>query len=171
MIKLFDVANGGLVPTIHTESMETLQVIKKKYPKEYIKIYQFLFYMSCKNPDENPYFDVPEIEKEEVIMKQLAATFNTDDEEIREGVKFVGKLYETPLSRAYDASKIFLDKLSEIIKDTNISLGKDGNATELFAMVSKFDNVRSSFKGAFRDLQEEQKGSGRGNVPVAYDQR
>ena len=40
------------------------------YPDDYLKIYQYLFYMTCPNPDMNPFFHTPEHEKEEVSIKR-----------------------------------------------------------------------------------------------------
>lgn len=171
MIKLFDIEKGKLVPTIHCETMLTLKRIKEKYPTEYLKIYMFFFYMSCNNPDENPYFDIEEIEKEAIILRELGAKFTTEDEQIKDGLKFVRQLYETPTMRAYNAIKKFLDELSDKISNTPIQLGKEGNATEIFTMATKFDSIRNSYKGLYRDLMTEQQSKSRGDAHIAYDQR
>ena len=81
MIKLFDIQNGVLVPTEHCYALKALKDIMDIYPEEYMKVYQYLFYMSCPNPDVNPFFDVREHEKEELILTQLQAEFSTEDED------------------------------------------------------------------------------------------
>jgi hypothetical protein len=48
--------------------------------------------------------------------------------------------------------------------------GRDGSATALLRIAERFDAVRQSFKGVYRDLQEEQQSSVRGGQRLAYDQ-
>jgi hypothetical protein len=171
MIHLFDIQNGKIVPTKHCEAMETLQVIKRNYPQDYLKIYLYFFYMSCYDSSENPYFNIEEIDKENLIMKQIKGTFLTDNEDIREGLKFVQKLYETPMVRAYLSMKVFIDKWSHLVYNANLSTGKEGNAQELFSMISKFDSIKVPYQGVLKDLLAEQKGNARGNAHVPYDQK
>ena len=66
--KLFDIQNGKVVPTEHCYTLKSLKDIMDNYPDDHLKIYQYLFYMTCPNPDMNPFFHTPEHEKEEVIM-------------------------------------------------------------------------------------------------------
>ncbi len=42
--KLFDIQNGTVVPTEHCYTLRTLKNIMEKYPDNYLKIYQYLFY-------------------------------------------------------------------------------------------------------------------------------
>ena len=58
MIKLFDIQNGVLIPTEHCYALKVLKDIMDTYPDDYMKVYQYLFYMSCPNPVVNPFFDV-----------------------------------------------------------------------------------------------------------------
>ena len=54
LIKLFDVQNRTVVPTEHCFTLKALKDVMDEYPDEYLKIYQYLFYMTCPNPDMNP---------------------------------------------------------------------------------------------------------------------
>ena len=56
IIRLFDVQNGVVVPTEHCYTLKALKDIMDKYPEDYLKVYQYLFYMTCPNPDLNPFF-------------------------------------------------------------------------------------------------------------------
>ena len=47
------------------------------YPEDYLKIYQYLFYMTCPNPDMNPFFYTPDIDKENLIMQQILGNIET----------------------------------------------------------------------------------------------
>lgn len=170
MIKLFDIANGQIVPTEHCYSLKFLKDIMVEYPESFLDVYAFLFYMSCPNPDLNPFFDTLEHEKEELILSQLHVDFSTEDEPIILALELCKKLYETPTYRAYMGIKSMLDRLAKYMETTEIQHGRDGNINSLVNAASKFEQIRLSFKGAYKDLMEEQKSQVRGNSTLAYDQ-
>ena len=140
------------------------------YPDEYLRIYSYLFYMTCPNPDLNPFFDVPEQDKEELILKEVNGDFTTEDDSIVHALKMCAKLYETPTYRAYQGIKIFLDNMATSLATETLTFGRDGSSPSLLRMAEKYDEVRQSFKGVYRDLQEEQQSSVRGGQNLAYDQ-
>jgi hypothetical protein len=51
-----------------------------------------------------------------------------------------------------------------------VTSGRDGSATAILRIAERFDQVRQSFKGVYRDLQDEQQSSVRGGQNLAYDQ-
>jgi hypothetical protein len=63
-----------------------------------------------------------------------------------------------------------LDRLATYMEHTPIQHGRDGNITPLVNAAAKFEQIRGSFKGAYKDLMEEQKGTVRGGQNLAYDQ-
>lgn len=170
MIKLFDLQNGVIVPTEHCHNLIVLKKIMDEYPEDFMKIYSYLFYMSCPNPDLNPFFDVREHEKEDLILAQLEAEFSTEDDEIVNALNFCRKLYETPTYRAFMGIKTMLDRLGSYMENTAITHGRDGNITAIVNAAAKFEQIRVSFKGAYKDLMEEQKSQVRGGQNLAYDQ-
>lgn len=170
MVKLFDIQNGVIVPTEHCYNLAFLKRIMDEYPEDYMKVYSYLFYMTCPNPDINPFFDVREHEKEELIMTQLDAEFSTEDDDIIIALDLCKKLYETPTYRAYMGIKSMLDRLAAYMEHTSIQHGRDGNITAVVNAAAKFEQIRGSFKGAYKDLMEEQKGTVRGGQNLAYDQ-
>ena len=100
-IRLFDIQNDKVIPSEHCYILKSLKDIMDNYPENHIKIYQYLFYMTCPNSDINPFFFVPELDKEELILKEIDADFSTEDEDIHLALKFCEKMYATPTSRAY----------------------------------------------------------------------
>lgn len=170
LIRLFDIQNGKVIPTEHCYSLYFLKNIMDEYPDEYLKIYHYLFYMTCPNPDLNPFFNVPEMDKEELILKEIDAEFSTEDDMILHAKGIMEKMYQTPTYRAYVGLKSMLDRLARYMETTDIEHGRDGNITALVNAAAKFDQIRQSFKGAYQDLQEEQKSSVRGGQNLAYDQ-
>lgn len=169
LIRLFDIQNGKVTPTEHCYTIEYLKNLMEEYPLDYLKIYAYLFYMVCPNPDLNPYFNAPEHEKEEIILQDIAAEFSTEDDMIIHALERTRKMYETPTYRSYIGMKKMLDRLATYMENTEITHGRDGNITALVNAAKNFDAIRSSFKGVYKDLQEEQSSSVRGGKNLAYD--
>lgn len=135
-----------------------------------MSVYAYLFYMTCPNPLLNPFFDVPDTDKEEMILREVKADFSPDEVLIEAALGFCHTLYQTPTYRAYNGIKIMLDNLADYMGNTAITHGRDGNITALVNAAAKFELIRASYKGAFKDLMEEQKSSVRGGANMAYDQ-
>ena len=170
LIKLFDIVNNKVVPTEHCYTISSLNDIMTEYPEDYLKVYTYLFYMTCPNPDLNPFFNVPEHENEEIIMSEIDMDVSTEDDLIIRGMNTCKKLYETPTYRTYVGIKSMLDRLAHYMETTEIQHGRDGNITALVNAAAKFEQIRQSFKGAYKDLAEEQQSQVRGNIGLAYDQ-
>jgi hypothetical protein len=169
MVRLFDVQNGKVIPSEHCYTLKSLKDVMDNHPIEYLRIFTYLFYMTCPNPDMNPFFDVPETEKEEMILKEVDADFSTDDEYVYAALQMCKKMYETPTSRAYFGIKIALDNMATFMATEKPTSGRDGSATALLRIAERFDQVRQSFKGVYRDLLEEQQSQVRGGQNLAYD--
>ena len=170
MIRLFDVSNGKVIPSEHCYTLKFLKDIMDEYPDDHLKIYSYLFYMTCPNPDMNPFFDIPETDKEEIILKEIDAEFSVEDDLVIAGLKMCERLYQTPTYRAYLGIKIFLDNMAKSMATEQLTFGRDGSSPALLRMAEKYDGVRQSFKGVYRDLMEEQQSSVRGRQNLAYDQ-
>lgn len=169
-IKLFDIQNGIVVPSEHCYTLTTLHKLMINYPEDHLKIFQYLFYMSCPNPDMNPFFNLVEADKEEIIMSEIDADFSPEADGIPQALQFCIKLYETPTMRAYNGIKKALDRIATYMSNTPITDGRDGNINQIRAMAKDFDDIRQSYKGALRDIQDEQKSHVRGGTGLAYDQ-
>lgn len=170
MIRLFDIVNSKVIPSEHCYTISSFKEIIETYPEECSNIFAYIFYLSCPNPDLNPFFDVPEVDKEELVRREVGGDFDSDDELIMNALDVAKKLYETPTVRAYMGIKTMLDRLAKYMETTEIEHGRDGNITALINAASKFEAIRQSFKGTLRDLEEEQKSTVRGNQRLAYDQ-
>jgi hypothetical protein len=170
--KLFDIENHKLIPTEHCYTIKWLKDIMDEYEEdhEYLKVYMYLFYMCFPNPDENPYFHFKESEKEITILEDIEANFSTEDDSIQIALRNIRKMYETPTSRAYEGIAGMMDKLAIFMKTSTITTGRDGNMNAIISAAKNYDAIRNSFKGAYKDLQEEQQSHIRGNKNVGYDQ-
>ena len=170
IVKLFDIQNGKVIPTEHCYTLKALKVVMDNYPDDYLKIYQYLFYMTCPNPDLNPFFYTPDLDKESLILEQIDAEFSTEDQDVFIALQFCQRMYETPTSRAYKGIATMLDRLGRYMETTPITHGRDGNITALVNAAKNYEAIRASFKGAYKDLQEEQSSRVRGGIGMAYDQ-
>jgi hypothetical protein len=170
MVRLFDVQNNKVIPTEHCHALAFLNILMIDYPDTYMAIYQYLFYMSCPNPDLNPFFNLPEHEKEDIIIEEVGLEESPEDGKIRYALEMCKKLYETPTYRAYVGIKSMLDRLATYMQVTAIEHGRDGNINSMINAAAKFDQIRQSYKGALVDMKEEQESSVRGGAGLAYDQ-
>lgn len=169
MIRLFDLQNGKVIPTEHCYTIGYLKDIMDEYPEDYLSVYAFLFYMTCPNEDLNPYFNMNEGEKEEIIMRDVRGNFTTEDPLVIIALSNMLVMFTTPTSRAYTGIKIALDNMGEVMATTKPTFGRDGSATALLRIAEKFDSVRQSYKGVYKDLQDEQSTRTRGGGSLAYD--
>lgn len=170
MITLFDIQNGKVVPSTHCHTLKFLKDIMDAYPIEYLQIYAYLFYMTCPNPDLNPFFHFPEEEKEQVILEEVQAEFSTEDDLVVKALKRCRSMYETETSRAYYGIKTVLDNIAKYMGTTAITDGRDGNIAQIGRIAKDFDAIRQSYKGAYKDIMDEQQSSVRGGQDLAYDQ-
>ena len=101
LIKLFDIQNDKVVPTEHCYSLKFLKDIMEAFPETYLNVYQYLFYMTCPNPDLNPFFNLPEHEKEDMIVEEIQMEESSEDELIQMALIKCQKLYR------YESSYLF----------------------------------------------------------------
>ena len=170
LIRLFDIQNGKVIPSEHCYTLKFLKEIMEDYPDTYLTVYQYLFYMTCPNPDMNPFFNLPEYEKEDIIIEEIGLEESPEDAKIRYSLEMCTTLYETPAYRAYKGIKSMLDRLAKYMETTQIEHGRDGNINSLVNVAAKFEQIRHSYKGAFTDMKEEQESTVRGGAGLAYDQ-
>lgn len=170
MIRLFDIENGKVTPTEHCYTLKFLRDITEEYPLEYLSIFQYLFYMSCPNPDMNPFFNVPELDKEDMVLQEIGANFSPEEELIQVALQKTRLLYETRTYRLYKSFGIMLDRLGKYMEITPIEHGRDGNISALVQAAKNIDAIRQSFKGVEKDHLEEMKTQVRGGQQLAYDQ-
>jgi hypothetical protein len=62
-----------------------------------------------------------------------------------------------------------LDRISNYLSTAQITDGKDGNIAQIRALAKDFDGIRQSFKGVYKDLQDEQSSKVRGGIGLSYD--
>jgi hypothetical protein len=169
MIKLLDIENNKVIPTVHCKTIKWLSTIEEKFPDNYLKIYGYIFYMACPS-QENPYFNLPMEIREETVIEDLGIDFSLEEDEIIEALEKATKMYETPTVRAYNGITTMLDNLTEYMSTTAVTAGRDGNINSLLRIAKEFDAIRQSYKGIAKDLEAEQQTHVRGGQQLGYDQ-
>ena len=102
-------------------------------------------------------------------MAEIEGEFSIEDDTVFTALQFCQRMYETPTSRAYKGMSAMLERLAKYMETTQITAGRDGNINSLVAAAKNFDQIRASFKGVYKDLQEEQSSKVRGGQGLAYD--
>jgi hypothetical protein len=169
-IRLFDIENGKVKASEHCYTIEILKQIMKAYPKNYTKVFTYYHYTCCLNDEDNPFANVPESDKEEIILKEIGADFSLDDELIIKGLELCKKLYSSPTYETYLSIKTMLEKFGKFMKTTPITDGKDGNILSLLRVAEKYDEVCKSFEARYKAFKEEQSSQTRGGQSLGYDQ-
>lgn len=170
MIRLFDIENGKVIPSEHCYTLAFLKAIMDAYPETHTKIFAYLFYKACPNPDLNPFFNVPEEDREGMIVDELKLDVDLGAEPIQQALQKLQTLYETRTYRLYRSFGIMLDRLGKYVETTPIEHGRDGNISSLIQAAKNIQDIRQQFKGLEKDHLEEQKTLVRGGQMLAYDQ-
>lgn len=172
-INLFDIKNGVARITNHCHTIWYLKDIIDMYGEaNAVKIFIIFQYMADMNPDSNPFANVNEVEKIEVIIRavcpELSISIDWDDELILECIELTRKLFETPTYRTYLASKRLIDKFTVQLDSVSISLYKDdGNVGEIKKGYEMYEVVKEGAKRAFKEFEQENgKVIGRGGRTV-----
>lgn len=167
-IRLFELEGKIVKPTEHCYMISWLKRIIDDYPDNHTKVFAYIYYISYLGPD-NPYFNIPDVDREDKIIRDLQPEFNIEDPAILYAIDQCKELFLTPTMRSYDAIKSMLENLNTYLKHTEITDGRDGNIGALLRVAKEFKNVRESFKGVYEDVQEENKVRARGSSKLPYD--
>lgn len=155
-VNLFDVEDKNLVPGQACYMIPWLERIMKLYPNNYIQVYKYIFFTTCRN-STNPYVNLPEDTREQVILSDLAPIkFSLEDDVILDTIEKCKKLYETPVLRTFLGAKKMLDKVGQFLDTEEITTGKDGNASEIRAMLKELSTYWENYNKLENVLKEEQ---------------
>jgi hypothetical protein len=156
LVNLFDVEDKKLIPSQACYAIPWLERIMKQYPDEYIQIYKYIFFTTCPDGTINPYVNLPEDEKEAVVMADLSPIkFSLEDDVIIDTLEKCKKLYETPVLRTFVGAKKMLDKVGRFLDSEEITTGKDGNASEIRAMLKELSIYWEHYNKLENVLKEE----------------
>lgn len=168
MIQLFDIKEKKVVPSANSYLIPELKTIIDKFPDEYLKVLQYVAFMTI--PDgTNPYIQLPEENRENVILSDLNPfNFSVDNEYIQKAIEKCEWLFETPSLRIVQGAKKMLDEMAKNLGKP-LTFGKDGNATDMRGIMKEIRGYRQDYVEMENALKEEQS-KVRGNLHMRYDQ-
>ncbi len=173
VVELFEVEGGKLVPTKHCYALSFLKNIMDEYNKdsEYLEIYKYIFYMTCPYPKKNPFFNLPEHEKEAAILAAMNIKVSLDDSLIEVAKKECLKLYDSRGVRVYKSMALAVENISKYMQEAIPTDGRDGNLNALIKAIEHYPKMRESFEKAENAFIATLIGKKvRGEEDTAYDQ-
>lgn len=155
-VKLFDIKEGVARPTEHCYTIGYLKDILDEYGENAPKIFLYLHYMCSLNPEDNPFANRPEIEKKEIIVRNICPEIDIDTPLIETALDLVRDLYETPNYRAYKSFKNVMDKISYAIEFAKVHVTKeDGNSGEIQKAIKVYNDIKLNCREAYKEMLDE----------------
>lgn len=168
MIKLFDIRLGKPVLNPEYNSSKTFVAIEESLGGIWL---QYIYYLTSYDADSNPYINVEETLKSDVITEQLGLTLAdlTFDQQslLNEGISLATKIYVTPMVRLYKDMVLALDKVADYFNNLKVN---DKNYKDFVKTLKDYKTITETYKVARKDMKEEIKNSKlRGNKKTGYD--
>lgn len=169
--RLFDIKDKIAIPTEHCYTVAAFKNVIDEFGENSGKIFALCHYMYSLNEKTNPFANIPEPEKEEVIVRQICPELDTDNQIVREALEMTAKLYETTIQRLFKGWKINIDKLGIYLQKAEWIDGKEGNMSQILALAKGYRDLRDAYNQAYKEYQEEQGiETTRGGARLAYDE-
>ena len=171
--KLFELNGKVIIPKEDCFIIKPIANMMDKFPKEKLQLIAYLHYMCSMTPADNPYADVPEVDREDQIVKDLELfKVNLDDPIIKKALVCVQEKYFTTFYGIYTGIKAAMDSFGKKLKVIDIDFNsKDGNANAIMAFAKNYEQLRNSFKTAYKDFDEETGNVRiRGGGKLSYDE-
>ena len=166
---IFDIDNNHIVINPNCLLIPELKAVVDKYknPIPALSFLHFRYY------PKGPYVNVPEEDKDEIILADFPGEYTLEDEEMIAAINKVDFLCTSPTYRYYLDTKCLMEKLGKYGKDSVITSGRDGNQTAMKSQLKDAGKIFSDFKELEKLAAEEIdqfKSRIRGGKRVAYDQ-
>lgn len=171
-VELFKIQDGKIVLNEICYTSKTLKDVVEVFKDNdnYMKVFTFLFYMYCPHPNKNPYVNVPEHEKEDLLIHECEIDFSLDEPVFEAAKVYCEKLYLTPTRRFYLDCKVGLEKQGTYLRDTKITTGRDGNDTTYLATLKAVGAINDQFAKVEKAYEAELQAAVRGGGQKAYDE-
>lgn len=166
---IFDVENNHVVITPTCLLIPELKAVYDAY-KDPIPAFCYLHFRYA---PKGPYCNVPEEDKEEIVLMDFPGEYTLEDPVMQEAVKKIEFLITTSTYRYYLDNKVLIEKLGHYARTTPITAGRDGNFTSMQAQIKSVGKTIQEFRDLEKVVQEEideYKSRVRGEKRKAYDQ-
>lgn len=169
MDRLFDEIGGKVVISVKYKGFKDFEnLLSIKDGGKWIK---YVYYMTCYNLEENPFINMPDDMRENVILEQLSLSKDSLDRKdviiLEKALELGMKIYETPIVRLYKQIKRALDKIGRYFEDIVVN---DKNYKDVVKTLKEYSEIREVYKISEKDLLDEiNQGKIRGNKARSYD--
>jgi len=167
--EIFDTDNGHVVINPNCLLIPELKAISESYNNP-IPPLSFLYF---RYSPKGPYCNVPEEDKEEILLEDFPGEYTLEDEVMIRAQEKMALLYTTPTYRYYQDNKVLLEKLGKFGRTAAITAGKDGNINALLSQIKSVGKTMGEFAQLEKFAQQEfdeHKSKVRGGKNKAYDQ-
>ena len=157
-VKLFDLVNGEIVPSIHCKTISSFVNLEEEYGPNTGKICACFHYMLSLNPEDNPFAYYPEEGKWQAINESVLPELPLDVQGnlvLSLALSQAREMYETSPYRVYKAFKNLLDKLVVSIDNSTIDLTKDsGNIAQIKGVVAAYADIKKAYQDSFQEFMK-----------------
>ena len=167
--EIFDVEDNHVVITPNCLLIPELKAIVDKY-KDPIPALSFLHYLYC---PKGPYCNVPEEDKEEILLQDYPGEYTLEDTEMLAAMEKLASFTMSPTYRYYLDNKVLLEKLGKFAREQPVTAGRDGNFAGMQSQIKSVGKTAQEFKQLEKMVREEldeNKTRVRGDTRKAYDQ-
>ncbi len=164
MVTIFDITEGHVVINENCLLIPELKKIIDTY-EDPIPVLGFLHFST---DPKSPYGNLPEEEREEMILADYPGDYTTDDEPVYKAVEKLKKLYETPSMRGRRKALVAYDNLMDYMEKASITEGRDANLPGILNTLKSIRGINKELRAFEQDVEEELKVRGQGNV--GYDE-
>ncbi len=167
--EIFDINNGHIVINHNCLLVPELKAVHDLY-RDPIPALSFLNYLF---DPKGPYCNVPEEDKEEILLGDFPGEYTLEDPEMIAAITKLRTLTMSPTYRFYLDNKKLIEKLGAFAEKAPITTGREGNINAMLSMIKNVGKTISEFKQLEKEVQkelDEHKSRVRGERKKAYDQ-
>lgn len=139
--------NGHLIPEI--------KALVDKYPDNYFPYVTYVYMIT--GPD-SPYVNIPDSEKEEVIIfdiQELFEEFDPFEPLLQPAIEKLNDLYKTPIMKLAEELGNEVNRFRMILRNEAIITGPEGNFKERMSLLEKIDKISSSYAKVKEQARKE----------------
>lgn len=168
MVEIFDIENGKVVITPITLLVPELKAIHDNYAQP-IQVLAYIAFMRSISK-KNPYRDVPEEDREAMLLRDFPGDYKPTDHLIAEAFNKIDAL-EPSVIRFFRSVKGLVDKLSVYCDSVLLDDSKDGNLTNVLRIVKEAKTTIITFSQAEEEVAAQLQLGPANKKQVAYDLR
>lgn len=166
MIDILTIENDKIVPDLNCKSIPELQTLIDTY-EDSTNALLYVYHMVA---PFSSYVNIPEDDKEDILLEDFPGDYGAEDVEIQEAINKLNKLYRTPTRHFFLNAKKGLEKLGDYMADAKIESGKDGNFSAYSMTFTRIGKIIQEFKQLEKLYEEENDTGVRGGHEIGYDE-